>query len=206
MLGILPKRQKEMQKGTEQAKAEPVPGIGEIMAGIGLFGQQPAPIAAQIINQAAPAAKANTGKPKTEQAASPVMDFLSKGIGQIANVGGIVKSLLPTKEGLELPPIMNMVEALPPEINTIADAVAPPTEAQIAAAPVAVEPPSVSGNFEMHFNPTITINGNADSSTVSQLEGALSQMKAELMREFERKLDGMLSAREHRQRRISLAT
>lgn len=179
------------------------------MEGIGLFGQQPAipSIAAPIINQAASAAKANADKPKTESETSPVMDFLSKGISQIANVGGgIVKSLLPMKDGMKLPPIMNMVEALPPEINTIADAIAPPTEAQMAAAPVALEPPSLSGSFEMHFNPTITINGNADSSTVSQMEGALSQMKAEMMREFERKLDSMLSTREHRQRRTSLAT
>ena len=105
-----------------------------------------------------------------------------------------------------LPPIMNMVEALPPEISTIADVMAPPTEAQMAAAPVALEPPSAGGSFEINFNPQITINGNADSNTVAQMSSELSKLKAELMRDLRREFGSMVADFKHNERRTSLAT
>jgi hypothetical protein len=103
-------------------------------------------------------------------------------------------------------PIMNMVETLPPEINTIADVITPPTEAQMAAAPVALEPPIMGGSFEINFNPQITINGNADNNTVSQMSSELSRLKAELMRELRREFGSMVADYKHNERRTSFAT
>lgn len=101
---------------------------------------------------------------------------------------------------------MSMMDALPPTIGAIAELAMPPTEAEMAAAPVALEPPAMGGNIEVNFNPQITIQGNADGGTVSQMGDMLTQLKAELMREVERKLGGMLAAEAHERRRTSYAT
>lgn len=103
-------------------------------------------------------------------------------------------------------PAMSMMDALPPTIGAIAELAMPPTEAEMAAAPVALEPPAMGGNIEVNFNPQITIQGNADGGTVSQMGDMLTQLKAELMREVERKLGGMLAAEAHERRRTSYAT
>ena len=88
----------------------------------------------------------------------------------------------------------------------ISDILAPPTEAQIAAAPVALEPTSQVSSFEVNFSPQITINGNADSNTVSQMSNELSRLKAELMRELRREFGSMVADYKHNERRTSLAT
>ena len=130
----------------------------------------------------------------------------AQGIGKMPGLGGIFQSILPPAPNIELPPIMNMVEALPPDISTIADIIAPPTEAQMAAAPIALESPSAGGSFEINFNPQITIQGNADSGTVSQMGDMLSKLKAELIREVRREFGGMMADHQHNQRRASFAT
>ena len=113
---------------------------------------------------------------------------------------------VPKMSYISYPPIMNQASALPPEISTIAEIATPPTEAEMAAAPIAYEPPMAGGDISVNFNPQITIQGNASEETVAQMENALSQMKAELMREFERRLPSMMNSYNHNQRRRSLAT
>ena len=54
--------------------------------------------------------------------------------------------------------------------------------------------------------PAITINGNADAGTVTQLEGLMDQMKADLMREVRKQFPGMVASNDHRERRLSYAT
>ena len=134
------------------------------------------------------------------------MDWLSGGINKLIATGGeMARSLLPMKQDISLPPIMDMVGALPPEIGTIAEIAMPPTEADMAAAPVALEP---TGGGDMHFEyhaPSITINGNADGGTVSQIEDVLAKAKAEWMREVERKFGSMYSNMRHNERRTSFA-
>lgn len=95
---------------------------------------------------------------------------------------GTVDVLPPT-----LPPMMSAVDvlpknmpALPPDINTVAEIAAPPTEAQQAAAPVARDPHVGAGDIKIEYNPKITIQGNAGSETVQQLQGILAQGKDEL--------------------------
>jgi len=115
------------------------------------------------------------------------------------------KLSLPMKQGIHPPPIMNRVEALPPEINAIAEAAMPPTEADMAAAPVALEPQSGGDMYFEYHAPNIVINGNAGSGTVSQLEEALARAKADWMREVERKFGGMYNNMKHNERRTSFA-
>ena len=188
MLGMMP-------KGTSEAASFDIPNLPDFTH---IAADLPDMRGLPITNQPMSA---------NERAASPVMDFLSKGIGKLSSAGGeIVKSLLPMKQGINLPPIMNMMEALPPEISTIAEVVSPPTEAQMAAAPIAYEPPSAGGEVSISFNPQITIQGNADSGTVSQMGDMLSKLKAELMREVRRELGGMMADHQRNQRRLSYAT
>ena len=144
--------------------------------------------------------------PIVETAKPTPMDWLSGGINKLIATGGeMARSLLPMKQDISLPPIMDMVGALPPEIGTIAEIAMPPTEADMAAAPVALEP---TGGGDMHFEyhaPSITINGNADGGTVSQIEDVLAKAKAEWMREVERKFGSMYSNMRHNERRTSFA-
>lgn len=123
------------------------------------------------------------------------------------NTGDIQRTAQAAKDSaIPVPPIMDMVDALPPEISTIAEVISPPTEAEMAAAPVAYEPPSMGGDIEVNFNPQITIQGNADSGTVSQMGDMLSKLKAELMREVRREFGNMKADFEHQERRRSYAT
>ena len=123
------------------------------------------------------------------------------------NTGDIQRSAQAAKDSaIPIPSIMDMVDALPPEISTIAEVISPPTEAEMAAAPVAYEPPSTGGDIEVNFNPQITIQGNADSGTVSQMGDMLSKLKAELMREVRREFGNMKADFEHQERRRSYAT
>lgn len=103
-------------------------------------------------------------------------------------------------------PIMNMVETLPPKISTIAEMASPPTEAEMAATPVAYEPPSAGGEISVNFNPQITIQGSADSSTVSEMGDMLSKLKAQLLREVRREFGSIMADHQHNQRRASFAT
>lgn len=107
---------------------------------------------------------------------------------------------------IEMPSVMKMAEALPPEISTIAEVAFQPTEAQMLEAPIAYEPPSMGGEISINFNPQITIQGNADEGTVSQMGDMLARMKAELMREVRREFGGMMADHQHNQRRRSYAT
>ena len=123
------------------------------------------------------------------------------------NTGDIQRTAQAAKDSaIPIPSIMDMVDALPPEISTIAEVISPPTEAEMAAAPVAYEPPSMGGDIEVNFNPQITIQGNADSGTVSQMGDMLSKLKAELMREVRREFGNMKADFEHQERRRSYAT
>jgi len=65
---------------------------------------------------------------------------------------------------------------------------------------------STGGDIEVNFNPQITIQGNADSGTVSQMGDMLSKLKAELMREVRREFGNMKADFEHQERRRSYAT
>ena len=123
------------------------------------------------------------------------------------NTGDIQRTTQAAKDSaIHMPSIMDMVDALPPEIGTIAEVISPPTEAEMAAAPVAYEPTSTGGDIEVNFNPQITIQGNADSGTVSQMGDMLSKLKAELMREVRREFGNMKADFEHQERRRSYAT
>ncbi len=123
------------------------------------------------------------------------------------NTGDIQRTAQAAKDSaIPIPPIMDMVDALPPEISTIAEVISPPTEAEMAAAPIAYEPPSMGGDIVVNFNPQITIHGNADSGTVSQMGDMLSKLKAELMREVRREFGNMKADFEHQERRRSYAT
>ena len=127
-------------------------------------------------------------------------------LGLLPKDSGVNMRMAEQARSIALPPIMNTVEALPPDIGMISDILAPPTEAQIAAAPVALEPTSQVSSFEVNFSPQITINGNADSNTVSQMSNELSRLKAELMRELRREFGSMVADYKHNERRTSLAT
>jgi len=70
--------------------------------------------------------------------------------------------------------------ALSPDINTVAEIAAPPTEAQQAAAPVAREPHIGAGDIKIEYNPKITIQGNAGSEAMQHLQDILTQGKDEL--------------------------
>lgn len=74
----------------------------------------------------------------------------------------------------------NMQGILPPDINTTAELAAPPTEAQVAAAPVAREPYREAGDVKIEYKPTITIQGGAGSEVVHQIQDILSQGKDDL--------------------------
>lgn len=96
-----------------------------------------------------------------------------------------------------------MLGVLPPEISTIADVIAPPSEAQMAAAPVALEPPSAGGHVQVEINmPAITIQGNADGNTVANIEAVV----ARAVRDLERRIPDIMKANSHNERRTSLAT
>lgn len=96
-----------------------------------------------------------------------------------------------------------MLGVLPPEISTIADVIAPPSEAQMAAAPVALEPPSTGGHVQVEINmPAITIQGNADGNTVANIEAVI----ARAVRDLERRIPDIMKANSHNERRTSLAT
>ncbi|MBQ8677579.1 MAG: hypothetical protein IJ529_03835, partial [Alphaproteobacteria bacterium] len=77
-----------------------------------------------------------------------------------------------------------------------------------------VEMPSLpsfldTGSQELHMEyhaPSITINGNADSGTVSQLEAVLARAKADWMREVQKNFGGMYNNMKHGQRRLSYVT
>ena len=112
----------------------------------------------------------------------------------------------PIESGLTMPQIMNQAFALPPEISTIAEIASPPTEAEMEAAPIAYEPPSAGGEISVNFNPQITIQGNANEETVSQMEGMLSKLKSELLRELRREYPNIAADYQHNQRRRSFAT
>ena len=123
------------------------------------------------------------------------------------NTGDIQRTAQAAKDSaIPIPSIMDMVDALPPEISTIAEVISPPTEAEMAATPIAYELPSMGGDIEVNFNPQITIQGNADSGTVSQMGDMLSKLKAELMREVRREFGNMKADFEHQERRRSYAT
>lgn len=74
----------------------------------------------------------------------------------------------------------SMPGILPPDINTTAELAAPPTEAQVAAAPVAREPYRETGDVKIEYKPTITIQGGAGSEVVHQIQDILRQGKDEL--------------------------
>lgn len=74
----------------------------------------------------------------------------------------------------------NMPGILPPDINTTAELAAPPTEAQVAAAPVAREPYHEARDVKIEYKPTITIQGGAGSEVVHQIQDILSQGKDDL--------------------------
>lgn len=74
----------------------------------------------------------------------------------------------------------NMQGILPPDISASAELAAPPTEAQIAAAPVAREPRYAANDVKIEYKPTITIQGGAGSDVVHQMQDILSQGRDEL--------------------------
>ncbi len=186
ILGMIP-------KGTSDKESFDLPSMPDITKmTMDLPDARSLPVDNKPSNLLGEISKVFTAAPQAMAHATPIINQL--------------KSFLPIEGSFELPPIMNMVEALPPEISSIADVIAPPTEAQMAAAPIALEPTSEGGSFEINFSPQITINGNADSGTVSQMEGVLAKIKADLMREVERKFGGMMADYNHNQRRRSLAT
>ena len=74
----------------------------------------------------------------------------------------------------------NMQGILPADINTTAELAAPPTEAQVAAAPVAREPYREAGDVKIEYKPTITVQGGAGSEIVHQIQDILSQGKDDL--------------------------
>ena len=74
----------------------------------------------------------------------------------------------------------NMQGILPPDVNTTAELAAPPTEAQVAAAPVAREPYREAGDVKIEYKPTITVQGGAGSEIVHQIQDILNQGKDDL--------------------------
>ena len=98
-----------------------------------------------------------------------------------------------------------MLGVLPADIGTMAEIAAPPTASEMAATPIALEPAG-GGDVSIEINmPSITINGNADASTVSQLEDTMARLKADLMREMERQFPAMMARNAHYGRRTSYA-
>ena len=74
----------------------------------------------------------------------------------------------------------NIPGILPPDINTTAELAAPPTEAQVAAAPVARESYHEARDVKIEYKPTITIQGGVGSEVVHQIQDILSQGKDDL--------------------------
>ena len=150
--------------------------------------------------------------------------FVGKGISRLLQKGGeMLQAILPMqKAGAEatpmdpgmLPGIREMAAALPGAgmempalsgIGELAELAMPPSEAGTAM-PMAMEPPApIGGNVEVHFNPQITIQGNADSGTASQIEAILAREREKLLREVERRFPGMMERHEHYGRRVSFA-
>ena len=98
-----------------------------------------------------------------------------------------------------------MLGVLPADIGTMAEIAAPSTASEMAATPIALEPAG-GGDVSIEINmPSITINGNADASTVSQLEDTMARLKADLMREIERQFPAMMARNAHYGRRTSYA-
>jgi TP901 family phage tail tape measure protein len=99
-----------------------------------------------------------------------------------------------------------MVNALPQDIGMLAELAMPGTEGAVEA-PMAMEPPSgMGGAIEINYNPQITIQGNADGSTVSQLEELLASEREKILHEVSKKFGGMMEVFMHEQRRRSYAT
>lgn len=97
----------------------------------------------------------------------------------------------------------NTMQDIPTGIGAIAEMVSPPTEAQMAAAPVALEPIAEGGDVHVEINmPSITVQGSADSDTVESMKEMLNRA----VRELERKMPDIINSYQHRQRRVSLAT
>ncbi len=97
----------------------------------------------------------------------------------------------------------NTMQDIPTGIGAIAEMVSPPTEAQMAAAPVALEPITEGGDVHIEINmPSITVQGSADSDTVESMKEMLNRA----VRELERKMPDIINSYQHRQRRVSLAT
>lgn len=97
----------------------------------------------------------------------------------------------------------NTMQDIPTGIGAIAEMVSPPTEAQMAAAPVALEPIAEGGDVHIEINmPSITVQGSADSDTVESMKEMLNRA----VRELERKMPDIINSYQHRQRRVSLAT
>lgn len=124
-------------------------------------------------------------------------------IGMVGNIPSAIEAIMPKTQS----PILELANALPADMGTVAEIVAPPAEAEMAAAPVAMEPVGSIGTNTIEINmPAITINGNADAGTVNQLEGLMEKMKADLMREVRKQFPGMVASNDHRERRLSYAT
>jgi hypothetical protein len=70
----------------------------------------------------------------------------------------------------------------------------------LSAAASAINPGGAmgAGNTQMTFNPTITINGNADKDTVSQMETSLRGIADDFLNRFNRA--------QEQQRRLSFAS
>lgn len=97
----------------------------------------------------------------------------------------------------------NTMQDIPTGIGAIAEMVSPPTEAQMAAAPVALEPIAEGGDVHIEINmPSITVQGSADRDTVESMKEMLNRA----VRELERKMPDIINSYQHRQRRVSLAT
>ena len=64
----------------------------------------------------------------------------------------------------------------------------------------------MGGAIEINYNPQITIQGNADGGTVSQLEELLASEREKILREVSKKFGGMMEVFMHEQRRRSYAT
>ena len=85
-----------------------------------------------------------------------------------------------------------------PQGNSLAGA-----EPDTVKFPLAMEPRgSESTSIEINM-PSITIQGNADANIVSQMEGVLARMKADIMREMEKQFGVMQERNSHQERRLS---
>ena len=114
--------------------------------------------------------------------AGEMLGVLPKNLPTVQPMQATVPTLdMPTVQTAQATvPTLDMLDILPPDISASAELAAPPTEAQIAAAPVAREPRYAANDVKIEYKPTITIQGGAGSDVVHQMQDILSQGRDEL--------------------------